>query len=140
MKVEAKDIPIIQSFMTEYWKAIKEFYSAELTDEYSSKVYDTCTELGELAGTCPDENDKQFLLDNIRAFHRLLNSKQRGMRKKCTNRSIKKVSRSTKTYICTSAGISKNIGTRRPIKRLLMVSVYQTPRCFVTWTCCEQMG
>lgn len=81
MKVEAKDIPIIQSFMTEYWKAIKEFYSAELTDEYSSKVYDTCTELGELAGTCPNENDKQFLLDNIRAFHRLLNSKQRGMRK-----------------------------------------------------------
>lgn len=65
MKVEAKDIPIIQSFMTEYWKAIKEFYSAELTDEYSSKVYDTCTELGELAGTCPDENDKQFLLDNM---------------------------------------------------------------------------
>ena len=56
MKVEAKDIPIIQSFMTEYWKAIKEFYSAELTDEYSSKVYDTCTELGELAGACPDEN------------------------------------------------------------------------------------
>ena len=41
MKVEAKDIPIIQKFMTEYWKAIKEFYSAELTDEYSSKVYDT---------------------------------------------------------------------------------------------------
>ena len=39
MKVEAKDIPIIQKFMTEYWKAIKEFYSAELTDEYSSKVY-----------------------------------------------------------------------------------------------------
>lgn len=82
MKVEAKDIPIIQKFMTEYWKAIKEFYSAELTDEYSSKVYDTCTELGELAGTCPDESDKQFLLDNIRAFHRFLNSKQRGMRKK----------------------------------------------------------
>jgi hypothetical protein len=81
MKVEAKDIPIIQSFMTEYWKAIKEFYSVEITDEYSSKVYDTCTELGELAGACPDENDKQFLLDNIRAFHRLLNSKQRGMRK-----------------------------------------------------------
>lgn len=51
MKVEAKDIPIIQKFMTEYWKAIKEFYSAELTDEYSSKVYDTCTELGELAGS-----------------------------------------------------------------------------------------
>lgn len=81
MKVEARDIPIIQSFMTEYWKAIKEFYSVELTDEYSSKVYDTCTELGELAGACPDESDKQFLLDNIRAFHRLLNSKQRGMRK-----------------------------------------------------------
>lgn len=38
MEVEAKDIPIIQKFMTEYWKAIKEFYSAELTDEYSSKV------------------------------------------------------------------------------------------------------
>lgn len=81
MKVEAKDIPIIQKFMTEYWKAIKEFYSAELTDEYSSKVYDTCTELGELAGTCPNENDRQFLLDNIGAFHRFLNSKQRGMRK-----------------------------------------------------------
>lgn len=81
MKVEAKDIPIIQRFMTEYWKAIKEFYSVELTEEYSSKVYDTCTELGELAETCPDENDKQFLLDNIRAFHKLLNSKQRGMRK-----------------------------------------------------------
>lgn len=82
MKVEAKDIPVIQKFMTEYWKAIKGFYSVELTDEYSSKVYDTCTELGELAETCPDENDKQFLLDNIRAFHKLLNSKQRGMRKK----------------------------------------------------------
>lgn len=81
MKVEAKDIPVIQKFMTEYWKAIKEFYSVELADEYSSKVYDTCTELGELAETCPDENDKQFLLDNIRAFHKLLNSKQRGMRK-----------------------------------------------------------
>lgn len=81
MKVEAKDIPIIQKFMTEYWKAIKEFYSVELTDEYSSKVYDACTELGELAETCPDENDKQFLLDNIRAFHKLLNYKQRGMRK-----------------------------------------------------------
>lgn len=81
MKVEARDIPIIQKFMTEYWKAIKEFYLVELTDEYSSKVYDTCTELGELAGACPDEIDKQFLLDNIRAFHRLLNSKQRGMRK-----------------------------------------------------------
>lgn len=81
MKVEAKDIPVIQKFMTEYWKAIKGFYSVELTDEYSSKVYDTCTELGELAETCPDENDKQFLLDNIRAFHKLLNSKQRGMRK-----------------------------------------------------------
>lgn len=81
MKVEAKDIPVIQKFMTEYWKAIKGFYSVELTDEYSSKVYDTCTELGELAETCPDENDKLFLLDNIRAFHKLLNSKQRGMRK-----------------------------------------------------------
>lgn len=81
MKVEAKDIPIIQKFMTEYWKAIKEFYSAELTDEYSSKVYDTCTELGELEGTCPDESDKQFLLDNINDFHRLLDFKQRGMRK-----------------------------------------------------------
>ena len=81
MKVEAKDIPIIQKFMTEYWKAIKEFYSVDLTDEYSSKVYDTCTELGELAGTCPNENDRQFLFDNIRAFHRFLNSKQRGMRK-----------------------------------------------------------
>ena len=76
MKVEAKDIPIIQKFMTEYWKAIKEFYSAELTDEYSSKVYDTCTELGELAGTCPDESDKQFLLDNIGAFYRLIDSRQ----------------------------------------------------------------
>lgn len=82
MKVEAKDIPIIQSFMTEYWKAIKEFYSAELTDEYSSKVYDTCTELGELAGTCPDENDKQFLLDNIRAFHRLLSAKVESQEKR----------------------------------------------------------
>lgn len=81
MKVEAKDIPVIQKFMTEYWKAIKEFYLVELTDEYSSKFYDACTELGELAGMCPNENDKQFLLDNINAFHRLLDFKQRGMRK-----------------------------------------------------------
>ena len=81
MKVEAKDIPIIQSFMTEYWKAIKEFYSVELTDEYSSKVYDTCIELGELAGTCPDESDKQFLLDNIGAFYRLIDSRQKELRK-----------------------------------------------------------
>ena len=40
MKVEAKDIPIIQRFMTEYWKAIKEFYSVEITDEYSQKASD----------------------------------------------------------------------------------------------------
>lgn len=81
MKVEAKDIPVIQKFMTEYWKAIKEFYLVELTDEYYSKVYDTCTELGELAGMCPDENDKQFLIDNINAFYKLLSSKQKGMRR-----------------------------------------------------------
>lgn len=81
MKVEAKDIPIIQKFLTEYWKAIKEFYSVELTDEYSSKVYDTCTELGELAGACPDESDKQFLLDNIGAFYRLIDSRQGELRK-----------------------------------------------------------
>ena len=78
MKVEAKDIPIIQKFMTEYWKAIKEFYSAELTDEYSSKVYDTCTELGELAGTCPDESDKQFLWDVSPAYDRTLNRNDDG--------------------------------------------------------------
>ena len=36
MKVEAKDIPVIQKFMTEFWKTIKEFYQVELTDEYSS--------------------------------------------------------------------------------------------------------
>lgn len=52
----------------------------------------------------------------------------------------KEGSRSIKTYICTSAGISKNIGTHRLAKRLLMVSVYQTPQCFATWTCCGQMG
>ena len=81
MKVEAKDIPIIQKFMTEYWKAIKEFYLVELTDEYSSKVYDTCTELGELARACPDESDKQFLLDNIGAFYGLIDSRQGELRK-----------------------------------------------------------
>lgn len=42
-------------------------------------------------------------------------------------------------YICTSAGISKNIGTHRLIKRLLTASAYQMPRYFATWICCEQM-
>lgn len=50
MKVEAKDIPIIQRFMTEFWKTIKEFYHVELTDEYSKQACDRLDELGELAG------------------------------------------------------------------------------------------
>ena len=80
MKVEAKDIPIIQRFMTEHWKAIKDFYSVELTDEYSKQAYECCEQLGELAGICLDQNDKQFILDCITAFCRLLDSKQREMR------------------------------------------------------------
>lgn len=82
MKVEAKDIPIIQKFITEYWKAIKEFYSVEVTDEYSKQACDRLEELGELAGICPDPNDKQFILDCITSFCRLLDSKQREMRRR----------------------------------------------------------
>lgn len=81
MKVEAKDIPIIQRFMTEFWKVIKEFYQVELTDEYSKQAYDSCIDLGELAGTCPDQNDKRFMLDCISAYYGLLVSKQGGLRK-----------------------------------------------------------
>lgn len=39
MKVEAKDIPIMQKFMTEFWKTIKDFYGVENTDEYGSELY-----------------------------------------------------------------------------------------------------
>lgn len=82
MKVEAKDIPIIQKFLTEYWKAIKEFYSVEVTDEYSKQACDRLEELGELAGICPDLNDKEFILDCINSFCKLLDSKQKEMRKR----------------------------------------------------------
>ena len=81
MKVEAKDIPVIQKFMTEFWKTIKEFYQVELTDEYSKQACDRLDELGELAGMCPDQNDKQFILDCILALNKSLSSKQRGLRK-----------------------------------------------------------
>lgn len=81
MKVEAKDIPIIQRFMTEFWKVIKEFYQVELTDDYSEQVCNRLDELGELAGICPDQNDKQFILDCILALNNALSSKQRGLRK-----------------------------------------------------------
>lgn len=79
MKVEAKDIPIIQRFMTEFWKVIKEFYQVELTDDYSEQVCNRLDELGELSGTCPDQNDKQFILDCILALNNALSSKQRGL-------------------------------------------------------------
>ena len=79
MEVEAKDIPIIQRFMTEFWKVIKEFYQVELTDEYSKQACDRLDELGELAGACPDQNDKQFILDCILALNNALSSKQRGL-------------------------------------------------------------
>lgn len=81
MKVEAKDIPVIQKFMTEFWKTIKEFYQVELTDEYSKQACGRLDELGELAGMCPDQNDKQFILDCILALNNALSSKQRGLRK-----------------------------------------------------------
>lgn len=81
MKVEAKDIPIIQRFMTEFWKVIKEFYQVELTDEYSKQACDRLDELGKLAGVCPDQNDKQFILDCVLALNNALSSKQRGLRK-----------------------------------------------------------
>lgn len=81
MKVEAKDIPIIQKFMTEFWKVIKEFYQVELTDEYSKQACDRLDELGELAGMCSDQNDKQFILDCVLALNNALSSKQRGLRK-----------------------------------------------------------
>lgn len=81
MKVEAKDIPIIQRFMTEFWKVIKEFYQVELTDDYSEQVCNCLDELGELAGICPDQNDKQFILGCILALNNALSSKQRGLRK-----------------------------------------------------------
>ena len=79
IKVEAKDIPYIQKFMTEFWKAIKDFYSVELTDEYSKQATDRLIELREYAETCPDNNDKQFIKDCLVAFNKLLDSKQRGL-------------------------------------------------------------
>lgn len=81
IKVEAKDIPYIQKFMTEFWKAIKDFYSVELTDEYSMQATDRLIELGEYAEMCPDNNDKQFIKNCLVAFNKLLDSKQRGLRK-----------------------------------------------------------
>lgn len=81
LKVEAKDIPYIQKFMTEFWKAIKDFYSVELTDEYSKQATDRLIELGEYAEMCPDNNDKQFIKNCLVAFNKLLDSKQREARK-----------------------------------------------------------
>jgi len=45
MKVEAKDIPIMQKFMTEFWKTIKDFYGVENTDKYGSELYDRYIDL-----------------------------------------------------------------------------------------------
>lgn len=81
IKVEAKDIPYIQKFMTEFWKTIKDFYLAELTDEYSKQVTDRLIELREYAEMCPDNNDKQFIKNCLVAFNKLLDSKQREARK-----------------------------------------------------------
>lgn len=81
IKVEAKDIPYIQRFMTEFWKTIKDFYSAEPTDEYSKQATDRLIELGEYAEMCPDDNDKQFIKSCLVAFNKLLDSKQREVRK-----------------------------------------------------------
>lgn len=81
IKVEAKDIPYIQKFMTEFWKAIKDFYSVELTDEYSKQTTDRLIELREYAEMCPDNNDKQFIKNCLVAFNKLLDSKQRELRK-----------------------------------------------------------
>lgn len=80
MKVEAKDIPIIQKFLTEYWKAIKEFYSVEITDEYSKQAFDKLIWLGEISDICTDKHDKKFIQDCINALESLLDSKQREMR------------------------------------------------------------
>lgn len=80
MKVEAKDIPIIQKFLTEYWKAIKEFYSVEITDEYSKQAFDKLIWLWEISGICTDKHDKKFIQDCINALENLLDSKQREMR------------------------------------------------------------
>lgn len=80
MKVEAKDIPIIQKFLTEYWKAIKEFYLVEITDEYSKQAYDKLAWLGEISGICTNKHDKEFIRDCINALEKLLDSKQREMR------------------------------------------------------------
>ena len=80
MKVEAKDIPNIQKFLTEYWKAIKEFYSVEITDEYSKQASDKLIWLGEINGICTDKHDKKFIQDCINALESLLDSKQREMR------------------------------------------------------------
>ena len=80
MKVEAKDIPIIQKFLTEYWKAIKEFYSVEITDEYSKQAFDKLIWIGEISGICTDKHDKKFIQDCINALENLLDSKQREMR------------------------------------------------------------
>ncbi len=81
LKVEAKDIPYIQKFMTEFWKAIKDFYSVELADEYSKQATDRLIELREYAEMCPDNNDKQFIKNCLVAFNKLLDSKQREVRK-----------------------------------------------------------
>lgn len=81
IKVEAKDIPYIQKFMTEFWKTIKDFYLVELTDEYSKQATDRLIELREYAEMRPDNNDKQFIENCLVAFNKLLDSKQREVRK-----------------------------------------------------------
>lgn len=74
MRVEAKDIPIMQRFMTEFWKTIKDFYQVDESDEYSE---DVCKRLTDLYEIYPDPLAKKLVL----GFFRYVDHAQRKMRK-----------------------------------------------------------
>lgn len=72
--VRKDDIPMMAMFMPRFWEMIKEFYLIELTDEYSQKVYERCTELIELY---QDPLAQKLVL----AFCDFIDAKQKELRK-----------------------------------------------------------
>ena len=70
--VKASDIPEIQQFMNPLWSAIKKFYGAELTEEYSAEAMDY---LDELIKQFPHPLCKELVL----GLMRYIDSEQRRM-------------------------------------------------------------
>ena len=82
MRVDAKDIPIMQRFMTEFWKTIKDFYQVEESDEYSE---DVCKRLTDLYEIYPDPLAGKLVL----GFFGYVDHVQRQMRESRRTQGVK---------------------------------------------------